>query len=671
MTNAYFEQAVSQQSPLQALTEFLQAEQRRETAHDYDNLRFVGYVLDIGYDVVTIITSDPFKAAVGGIPRNSLLIMVPASFPLGVSPHMTLLRVLDVAPTPLSNDIQQTYFELQKKSMPELDVFTQAELQWGALKTTVLGMIYQSPDDYSRIEFAGDLNNIVSAHKYRVYSPDDRLLDLIVNASVPEQHRFSIGKLRLTEVRLPLPGKSMPHVDVQLSTDDFMATRTALFGKTRLGKSNIVKLIAQSVIETMETVSDDAYSCGQLIFDVDGEYANDNPQDGTVSIASSYKQRTTVFALTKKQNTESRPLRLDFYAHPDKSHQILGQLLNADERNAMYVNSFKAAQIPALEELDELPYNQRLRSMRRILVYWAVLKKAGFQADEQKLRTLVRSFDPQFSEKLRTAMHRDPSAVTFSDLSGLVDEFERLTAFQRANPEAAELRSTGSRNPLLEADDLAILYFLSPAAGAGPSMLRPYVTYHDQKASDFVEEIIEILNQGDTVILDLSNANPEVVRFFSSELTRAIFYSQVRKFTQNELGRHYVQIFFEEAHALFPNRDQDTEEIYRRLAKEGAKYHIGMVYSTQSPSTLSRDLLAQTENFFVVHLSSEDDVNALARVNAAYKGLGDDLTRTKTVGYVRMLTRSNRFVIPLQARKFVLQGSPDTEIDGVDSVGEE
>jgi hypothetical protein len=52
------------------------------------------------------------------------------------------LRVLDAADTPLTGEVQQTYFELQKKSMPELDVFTQSELQWGALKTGVLGMFY-------------------------------------------------------------------------------------------------------------------------------------------------------------------------------------------------------------------------------------------------------------------------------------------------------------------------------------------------------------------------------------------------------------------------------------------------------------------------------------------------------------------------------------------------
>src|SRR5260370_19733112 len=114
--------------------------------------------------------------------------MVPASFQ-GLPLHFTLLRVLESAPTPLSREVQQTYFELQKKSMPELDIFTQSELQWGALNTEVLGMFYPHPEKLDTIEFSGDLNNFVSAHKYRVYSPDDSLLDLIVNSMVPRENR--------------------------------------------------------------------------------------------------------------------------------------------------------------------------------------------------------------------------------------------------------------------------------------------------------------------------------------------------------------------------------------------------------------------------------------------------------------------------------------------------
>src|SRR6266702_1715671 len=328
----FLDRAVMQNHPLRVLETFLEQESANEQAQKYEAMRFVGYVLDIGYETITIITSDPFKIAVGGIPRNSLLIMVPSSFerlPL----HFTLLRVLESPTTPLSKEVQQTYFELQKKSMPELDVFTQSELQWGALKTGVLGMFYAHPEKPNAVEFSGDLNNFVSAHKYRLYAPNDELLNLIVNTMVPEENRFDIGSLRLTECRLPLPNRKQPQVTVKVSTTDFMGTRTAMFGKTRLGKSNVVKLLAQSLIETTETTR----NVGQLIFDINGEYANDNPQDGSRSLRSGYPGRCKVYAFTERPATPSKPLKLNFYEHPEGALLILGSLLQRDNKASTYI----------------------------------------------------------------------------------------------------------------------------------------------------------------------------------------------------------------------------------------------------------------------------------------------------------------------------------------------
>ena len=122
----------------------------------------------------------------------------------------------------------------------------------GCIEDGVLGMYYPHPERSNAIELSGDLNNIVSAHKYLVYAPSDELLDLIVNAMVPPENRCNIGTLRLTECRLPLPGQTMHTVPVAISTNDFKGTRTAMFGKTRTGKSNIVKIIAESVILTTQ-----------------------------------------------------------------------------------------------------------------------------------------------------------------------------------------------------------------------------------------------------------------------------------------------------------------------------------------------------------------------------------------------------------------------------------
>jgi hypothetical protein len=657
--HGFFQKAEMQDHPMRILYDFLEQERVNEAAGRYEDLRFVGYVLDIGYDTVTIITSDPFKIAVGGVPRNSLLIMVPSNLE-DLPPHFTLLRVLESAPTPLSAEVQQTYFELQKKSMPEIDVFTQSELQWGALKTGVLGMFYCHPEMGNAVEFSGDLNNFVSAHKYMVYSPDDNLLRLIINSMVPQEDQFSIGYLRLTECRMPLPN-DQPHPDVRVfvSTRDFMGTRTAMFGKTRLGKSNVVKLIAQSLIETTE----ETRNVGQLIFDINGEYANDNPQDGSRSLRSGYPDRCRVYAVSPKPATPSEPLKLNFYEQPNTSHQVIGSLLMEDRRTSGYIKSFISVEIPSLEEIVELPFGgERTRAVRKIQIYWAILSKAGYPADETRLREIAPSgsggtkgFDPGFSEDLRRAAYGGDSIPQRPQtLRGLVRELEVINRFRRsASNNELLMSSSRSGKPIFDADDLALLEFFDPSSGSGTSWIQPYRMYHYERAGDFITGILDLLNEGYTVILDLGNANPQVMEYFSKELSAAVFQHQVGKFTGNALGNHYIQLYFEEAHNLFPH-DEDKRDIYSRLAKEGAKYHIGMVYSTQSPTTINRDLLAQTENFFVAHLSSRDDVNAIAKVEIAYDTMTEDILRAKTPGYIRMLTRAHRFVVPVQAWKFEL-----------------
>ena len=647
-----------QNSPLMALTDFLQAEERYEQSRQIEKMRFAGYVLDIGYDTATIITSDPYKIAVGGIPRGSFLILAPSVL-TDLPPHFTLLRVMDTAPTPLSGQVQQTYFELHKKSMPELDIWTQSELQWGALKCAVLGMYYPNPARRDQIAFAGDVNTVVSAHRYRVYSPDEALLDIIVNGLVRPTagDPVTIGHLRPTENQLAVllnPGpETGAATSVKVSVDDFKGARTAMFGKTRLGKSNVVKLLAQAILDA--TAED--RSVGQLIFDINGEYANDNAQDGSRSIRSANESVCDVYALTKREGTPSKPLRLNFYEQPDSGIVILASLLEQDNRRSIYMGALESVQLPTVEQArDETDIGLRTRGVRRIQMFWAILHTAGFAANEAALASLrlrtphgESAFDPHFLKGLRDLVHgKDSAPAAPRTLDEMTAEFRALARYAQDNPDNAEVKKA------LQADDLALLGFLQPrqASSAGPVVLNRYSKYHSPAATDFVTEILTALNAGRTVILDLGNANDQIREFFSDMLSRNVFAAQEQKFTTNSLGRHYVQLYFEEAHNLFPAGDKGLTGIYARFAKEGAKFHIGMTYSTQSPSTIYGELLTQTENFFVGHLSSSDETRALARLQRAFSGVEDEIMRSRTPGFMRMLTQSHRFVVPVQARLF-------------------
>ncbi len=433
-------------------------------------MRFVGYVLKIGFDDVTIITSDPYKKAVGGVPRGSFLIMAPDSLK-GLPPHFTLLRVTDTAPTPLSQDVQQTYFELHKKSMPELDVWTKGELQWGAFSARVLGLFYPDPADNNRIVFSGDVNNVVSAHRYKIYSPTDDLLKLIVNGTITQENQFPIGQLRPTECSLPFANIPQPNINVNVSTNDFRGFRTAMFGKTRLGKSNVVKIVAQSIIETSSTDK----SVGQLIFDINGEYANDNPQDGNKSLASAYPDICEVYALNPRPGTSPKKLKLNFYEQPDACIGILRSLLEPMHKGTQYISSFYSAQLPNINDIKALkPGSQRSRAVRKIQIYWAILHKAGFAADETRLRGIGLTgasryapahFDPYFSKDIIKAVYGEGKTVVSNNLNELVANIEKVEDFRRKNPGHDAFK--GGSGPYFDADDIALLGFLKPQIGGG------------------------------------------------------------------------------------------------------------------------------------------------------------------------------------------------------------
>jgi hypothetical protein len=640
-----------QNNPIIKVKEFMDKMNEYKNTGVLDKWRFVGYVLDISYSGAKIITNDTYKLIVGGIPRGSFLILLPSNFNK-TQPHFSLLRVKGISATPLTQQVQQTYFEMHKRSMPELDLWTQADLQWGALDCDVLGMFYADPTKVDKLSFSGDVNNVVSAHRYEVYAPDEELLKLIVNGTVRPDFRENIGKLRTMECMFEVDKQDADNIPVEISMKDFMGCRTAMFGKTRLGKSNVVKLIAQGMIDATRVTK----NVGQLIFDINGEYANDSDQDN-VSLRSANPDKCEVYALTQRTDTHSKLLKLNFYENPSTCKDILGTFLSKEKRESIYITDFASVVLPTFEEIEELDMGDKIRAVRRIQMYWAVLHEANFTVNEGRIKSLrnmyagttVKPLEPHYGEKVRKQVYGENIPIQPTSLQELVKEFHAFIDFYRTN---GKKFVDDKGKDVFSKDDLSILNFLFPESGKGPVMLSKYKIYHSPNAGDFVSEIMNYLNEGQTVILDLGNANDEIRQYFSDLLSRAVFRKQENEFVNNNMKDNFIQLYFEEAHNLFPPQTKDNQDVYSRFAKEGAKFHIGMVYSTQSPSTISKELLVQTENFFVGHLASQDETKALARTQIAFEGVEEDILRSRTPGYMRMLTMSNRFVVPVQAKLY-------------------
>ena len=520
------------------------------------------------------------------------------------------------------------------------------------LSYEIFGVYYADANSPLGMQFSSDIGQVSPADHYGVFSPPADILNLILNGGIAGSNKINFGLLRESET-MDYLNQPRP---VYLSMLDIRGKRSAMFGKTRLGKSNVVKLLVQGMLDV--TAQDN--SVGQLIFDVNGEYANDNVQDNG-SLASTYAERCLVYYLSKRNESGSgKLLRFNLYERTEYALEVIHELLPTDLAESEYVRNLLSCRLPALKRDDYMNDEKAARLLRRIHLFWTILDDAGFEYNEQRLIGVLDTlgfktlFNPCFHQPLRLAAYQaiegriaPPTPKTFREMTVEMSVIAKFSIHFSNDPSLN--RAEGY---VFDLEELIMARFLAPGTTDGPYVLRPCLPFHSPHSDNFIDEILHYLDTGKTVIIDLGSANEQIIRYFAKTLSVAVFQAQEAKFVSNNLQNHYVQIYFEEAHMIFPPNSGNVIDVYSRFAKEGAKFNIGIVYSTQSPSTVNHDLLAQTENFFIGHLSSDREVGELASVQYAFKGREQEIMRSRSPGYMRMLSYSNRFVIPIQANRY-------------------
>jgi len=252
----------------------------------------VGQVLLLDYDTATLAVHDYHRERAGGLARGMFLIS--GAPPSSGEADFVLMRVAGAKRLANQATTDEARLTAARESIgseiwsDKLATWVKDEIALGGVDARILGTLTWEAD--GSLRFAEDIPNYYSARGAYVWKPTHALLESIVNLA----HRGNSldlsglgisadGAVReqVAETRFAAAdrqGDGGATVPVRIDPTDLLKRRTAFFGMSRSGKSNAMKITAQAVYLLRREYPE--FRVGQLIFDPNGEYAQDNPQDG-------------------------------------------------------------------------------------------------------------------------------------------------------------------------------------------------------------------------------------------------------------------------------------------------------------------------------------------------------------------------------------------------------
>lgn len=183
-------------------------------------------------------------------------------------------------------------------------------------------------------------------------------------------------------------------------------------------------------------------------------------------------------------------------------------------------------------------------------------------------------------------------------------------------------------------------------------------------STEYLENVFGISEKGDKkyqlITIDTSEVGTDVLELMTSVISRMIF--DYRK-TQNGEKRQNnpVHLILDEAHRYIQKNTNYImrENIFEKIAREGRKYSLYLIISSQRPSELSQTVLSQCGNYIVHRIQNEVDMKYIYSVLPYFSA--DYLTKIRQAVPGEALVFGNCVPMPLMIKVNEANPAPNSK----------
>ncbi|EDM23834.1 ATP-binding protein [Caminibacter mediatlanticus] len=444
----------------------------------------------------------------------------------------------------------------------------------------------------------------------------DEELDIIFNISNIEE-KVDENNTKLNSLSI---GKSaiFKDYDIKININKFFGSHSAILGNTGSGKSCTIASMLQQLFKKKNF---SATGATFIIFDTNGEYKQ--------AFENLKIENSDIDIYYISLNDEKNPFYLPHHFMNIEEWELL---LQASEKAQLPILR-SALQIASLltKSKKDNKYFYIIDHIKAISIKLILDGDGNETYKSSKITTILRAFETD-TFSLKTENISEKLKIQFGRMNN-IEEVKKITEkFIKSNIKLFESTSLEPFDFYLleEALELAILY--EEAHGNNQirnycaSLLTRFKTIKQREDFSFIKNKNEIniedylfeflgidkdnfTKKTQITIIDLNEVEDEIIEIISSVFTRILF-----DFLKKQKYRNIfpINLILEEAHRYIAYDSKRTflraSQIFDRVAKEGRKYGLFLMISSQRPSELSKTVLSQCNNFIVHRIQNPDDL---------------------------------------------------------------